>query len=104
MSEGVGMKKSFVLVLLVGLISLGACNLPFAPTNDDSTEQDAVAATMTTIVEELNATASAQVNVGEQPNSNPETDDAGAVIQKDVPDIPFPNTNHSPPHLKSIVK
>lgn len=81
MSEGVGMKKSFVLVLLVGLISLGACNLPLAPTSDGSTEQDAVAATMTAIVEELNATASAQVNVGEQPHSNPETDDAGAVIQ-----------------------
>ena len=56
------MKKSMLLLLLMSLMLLGACNLPVpTPGNGNGmTEEEAVSATMTAIVAELNASATAQ--------------------------------------------
>lgn len=56
------MKKSMLFLLLIGLLLLGACNLPLPAGGNENgmTEEEAVSATMTAIVAELNASATAQ--------------------------------------------
>ncbi|MEE4194174.1 MAG: hypothetical protein V2J07_03145 [Anaerolineae bacterium] len=82
------MKKLLFMYLLISMFLVGACNLPLGPTGDALTEEEAVAATMTAFVEELNSAATAQVDINEQPHSNPDAGVAGSIVQEEIPWCP----------------